>query len=43
LEKDIENQNFSLMNKKTELSIVIKEKGQGNIQVKIINEEVDEA
>jgi ArsR family metal-binding transcriptional regulator len=31
------------MNKKTELHLVIKEKGQGNIQVKIINEEVDEA
>ena len=42
-EKDIENQTFSLLNKKTELNNVIKEKGQGNIQVKIINEEVDEA
>ena len=42
-EKDIENQGFSLLNKKAELNVVIKEKGQGNIQVKIINEEVDEA
>jgi hypothetical protein len=31
LEKDIENQSFSLLNKKTELNVVIKEKGQGNI------------
>jgi hypothetical protein len=30
-EKDIENQGFSLLNKKAELNVVIKEKGQGNI------------
>ena len=41
-EKELENQNWSLLNKRAELNIVIKEKGQSNIQVKIINEEIDE-
>lgn len=41
-EKDIENQSFSLLQKKAELRNVINSKGQGNIQVKIINEEVEE-
>lgn len=41
-ENEIENQFFSLQNKKTELGVVIKDKGAGNIQVKIINEEIDE-
>ena len=31
-----------MQNKKTELGGVIKEKGASNIQVKIINEEIDE-
>ena len=42
IERDIENQVLSLQNKKAELNSVIAEKGQGNIQVKIINEEIDE-
>ena len=42
IEKEIENENLSLQNKKAELSIVIRERGGGNIQVKIINEEIDE-
>lgn len=41
-EKELDNQNWSLLNKRAELNIVIKEKGQSNIQVKIINEEIDE-
>ena len=41
-EKDVEQLNWSMSNKKNELNVVIKEKGSGNIQVKIINEEVDE-
>ena len=41
-EKEMENQNWSLLNKRAELSIIIKEKGSSNIQVKIINEEIDE-
>ena len=42
MEKEVENLNFSLLNKKAELNLVIKDKGSGNIQVKIINEEIDE-
>lgn len=41
-ESEIENQFFSLQNKKSELGLVIKDKGASNIQVKIINEEIDE-
>ena len=41
-EKDLENQNWSLLNKRAECNLVIKEKGSSNIQVKIINEEIDE-
>jgi hypothetical protein len=33
---------MNLLNKKAELNLVIMEKGSGNIQVKIINEEIDE-
>lgn len=42
LEKELENQNWSLLNKRAECNLVIKEKGSSNIQVKIINEEIDE-
>ena len=41
-ERDLESKTWSLLNKRAELNIVIKEKGQSNIQVKIINEEIDE-
>lgn len=41
-EKELENQNWSLLNKRAECNLVIKEKGASNIQVKIINEEIDE-
>ena len=41
-EKEVENLNCSLLNKKAELNMVTKDKGSGNIQVKIINEEIDE-
>jgi uncharacterized coiled-coil DUF342 family protein len=41
-EKEIEQQNLSLQNKRAELNVIVKEKGAGNIQVKIINEEIDE-
>lgn len=40
--KELENQRWSLHNKKAECNLVIKEKGSSNIQVKIINEEIDE-
>ena len=33
---------MSLQNKKTELNVIIREKGASNIQVKIINEEIEE-
>ena len=41
-EKELDNLNWSILNKRAELSIIIKEKGSSNIQVKIINEEIDE-
>lgn len=41
-EKELENQNWSLLNKRAECNLVIKEKGSSNIQVKIINEEIEE-
>lgn len=41
-DREIENLNWSLLNKRAELSLIIKEKGASNIQVKIINEEIEE-
>lgn len=34
---------LSIMNKKIELASIIREKGRDNIQVKIINEEMEES
>jgi hypothetical protein len=42
LEHEIESQYLSLQSKKAELSVVVKDKGPSNIQVKIINEEIEE-
>lgn len=41
-DRELETHNWSLLNKRAELSLVIKDKGPQNIQVKIINEEIDE-
>jgi hypothetical protein len=41
-EREVESLSFSLQNKETELKLVVREKGLENIQVKIINEEVEE-
>ena len=40
--KELENQKWSLHNKRAECNLVVKENGSSNIQVKIINEEIDE-
>jgi hypothetical protein len=34
---------LSIISKKNELAILMREKGKDNIQVKIINEEIDES
>ena len=41
-EKEMETLQFSLTNKNAELSIVKNKKGSENIQVKIINEEIED-
>lgn len=43
LEQKMETITLSIMNKKIELASIIREKGRDNIQVKIINEEMEES
>ena len=38
----METSALSMIAKKNELSLLLKEKGRDNIQVKIVNEEIDE-
>ena len=42
LEQKMETSAMSIISKKNELAILLREKGKDNIQVKIINEEIDE-
>ena len=43
LEQKMETAALSIVSKRNELSQLIKEKGKDNIQVKIINEEIEES
>jgi hypothetical protein len=43
LEQKMETTALNILNKKNEISGVIREKGKDNIQVKIINEEIEES
>jgi chromosome segregation ATPase len=43
LEQKMETAAMSILSKKNELAILMREKGKDNIQVKIINEEIDES